>query len=327
MNKHKVDPEPKRACRVYGEHTRADMMGNGTFLSDFLADHSWIDFAVSSYPLAWRDQYHRSGDPIAGRQASAHKKALPSISWSTNPPNLISHMLGAEFTAQAAYIAVMRDPVRRVTEHYMQWGNQITPFPPQPAPPASPPHPGRMDMSGGGFTGKALHHAPAPFNAHHFAKRQSSLSAPARFVEWLRTQPDNLMVRMHNMEGRLHEYETNLMVRDVRNNTLKHHQLSIRHAELCCVWQVRLLCGWLCSRVARGQLERKHFDAATTRLQSFAVRLRSRASDWKENTFTDLMYESSTMKSSAPRPDIRLSRARRDDDEEDRRDDESRWQR
>jgi hypothetical protein len=76
MNGRKVDPEPKRACRVYGEHTRADMMGNGTFLTDFLAEHSWIDFAVSSYPLAWRDQYHRSGDPIAGRQASGHK-SLP----------------------------------------------------------------------------------------------------------------------------------------------------------------------------------------------------------------------------------------------------------
>ena len=99
----------------------------------------------------------------------------------------------------------MRDPVRRITEHYMEWGNQITPFPPQPAPPPSPPHPGRMDMSGGGFTGKALHHAPAPFNAHHFAKRQSSLSAPARFVEWLRTQPDNLMVRADNLAARLHE--------------------------------------------------------------------------------------------------------------------------
>jgi hypothetical protein len=70
QNHRVVDPEEARACRVYGEHTRADMLGNGSFLKDFLAEHSYIDFAVSSYPLAWRDAYHPSGDPIAGRQAS-----------------------------------------------------------------------------------------------------------------------------------------------------------------------------------------------------------------------------------------------------------------
>ena len=94
---------------------------------------------------------------------------------------------------QAAYIVVMRDPVRRIAEQYIEWGNQVSPFPPQPAPPPAPPHPGRLDFSGGGFTGRAKRQAP--FNAHHFYKRQSSLSTAARFVEWLRTQPDNLMVR------------------------------------------------------------------------------------------------------------------------------------
>jgi hypothetical protein len=94
---------------------------------------------------------------------------------------------------QAAYIVVMRDPVRRIAEQYIEWGNQVSPFPPQPAPPPAPPHPGRLDFSGGGFTGRTKRQAP--FNAHHFYKRQSSLSTAARFVEWLRTQPDNLMVR------------------------------------------------------------------------------------------------------------------------------------
>jgi hypothetical protein len=59
--------------------------------------------------------------------------------------------------------------------------------------------------------------------------------------------------------------------------------------------QVRLLCGWFCAHVGRGQLERKHFDAATIRLQSFSVvTVISRAAESAEQFRNELGWSNLT---------------------------------
>jgi len=123
---------------------------------------------------------------------------------------------------------VLRSPAARTVTHYLSRGVRDAPYPPHPPPPAPPPYP--VDP-----THPEYWHADlgAPGRAAREKLDRRARAALARssphekFLHWLRTQPDNCMVR--------------------------------------------LLCGFDCKHVLRGQLARHHLEIAKSKLDRFSM--------------------------------------------------------